>query len=141
MNKLGSLVFGGSGGASPFADIGLLLLRVFTGSALTTHGISKVPPQAKLVETVAGLGFPLPELFAWSAGLTELVGGALLVIGLFTRPAAALILFTMLVAAFNLHGGSPFSEQELGLLYGSVAFAFMLIGPGRFSIDALLFRR
>jgi len=142
MNRLTVWLFGGSGGASPLADLGLLWLRLFSGITIAfAHGIGKLPPKPGLIETTGKLGFPLPELFSWAAGLAEFGGGILVAIGLLTRPAAAFLVFTMLVAAFGLHGADPFSDQELALLYSSIFFVYLLSGPGRFSLDALLRQR
>ncbi|UFP96023.1 DoxX family protein [Gloeobacter morelensis] len=141
MNRILALLIGGYGGAAPLADVGLLVLRVFAGLTMASHGLGKVPPDAGLVETVASLGFAAPVFFAWSAGLAELVGGILLAVGLLTRPAAAAILFTMLVAGFILHGSQPFAEKELALLYAAVSFAFLLAGAGRFSLDGWIGER
>lgn len=141
MERLTALLFGGAGGASAAADAGLLVLRVFSGLAMAlTHGIAKLPPKPGFIQGVAGIGFPLPELFAWAAGLAEFGGGLLLAVGLLTRPAAAALLFTMLVAAFGLHGTDPFQDKELALLYGSAYLLFLVVGPGRFALDALLRR-
>ncbi len=137
-----NFLLGGVEIASPLANIGLLLLRVFTGLALLfQHGLHKMPPSPRFVERVSNLGFPLPELFAWAAGFAEAVGGSLLALGLFTRPASAFILVTMLVAAFGRHAGDPFSEKELALVYACVAVLFLLIGPARYGLDAVLRRR
>ncbi|CAN5781896.1 hypothetical protein BH23GEM5_BH23GEM5_03830 [soil metagenome] len=67
--KLREVLFGGSGGTSPQADVGLMLLRGFTGLALAlAHGLGKLPPNPRFVERVGGFGFPAPELFAWASG-------------------------------------------------------------------------
>jgi hypothetical protein len=44
----------------------------------------------------------------------------------------------MLVAAFGRHAGDPFSAKELALLYGCVAFLFLLVGSARYGLDAVL---
>lgn len=123
-------------------DAGLLALRVLAGVALAlAHGIGKLPPSARFVGGVAEMGFPVPGLFAWAAGLSEFAGGLLLALGLLTRPAAFVILVTMAVAAFIRQAGDPFGDRELALLYGSVALLYLLAGPGRLSLDAALVRR
>ena len=47
----------------------------------------------------------------------------------------------MAVAAFVRHGGDPFGKKELSILYALFALGIMLIGPGRYSLDAILRRR
>lgn len=120
---------------------GLLVLRVFAGLSLAlAHGFGKVPPSEGFVAGVAEMGFLAAPLFAWAAALAESVGGVLLALGLFTRPAAFFILANMLVASFVMQAGDPFLERELSLLYGAVAVLFLLAGSGRFGIDARLGR-
>ncbi len=130
-------IFGGSGGASFAADLGLCALRVLAGLGLAFgHGIKKLPPPDGFVKSVAGMG--MPGFMAWGATFAELGCGILLALGLFTRPAATLILITMGVAFFGVHLRQPFGRQELALLYGFIAFLFFLAGPGRLSVDHLI---
>lgn len=121
--------------------LGLAALRVFSGLAMAlAHGMGKVPPKAGFIGGVEAMGFPLPTVFAWGAGLAELVGGLLLALGLCTRPAALAIAGTMVVAAFVRHGGQPFATMELALLYLAVVLVFAVRGGGRLSLDHLLTR-
>lgn len=123
-------------------DLGLLLLRLIAGPALAfAHGIGKLPPTERFVAGVAEMGFPAPVLFAWAAGIAEFAGGLLLAVGLLTRPAAFLIVFTMAVAAFVRQAGDPFGEREAAVLHGSIALFYLIVGPGRLSLDAVLGRR
>lgn len=128
--------------SSPRAlDLALLLLRVGFGLALAfAHGLGKVRDipgfSAKIAARV-----PMSELLGPAAALSELVGGLLLALGLFTRPAATFVLVTMGVAAFHIHAADPFAKKELALAFGLVALALAFGGPGRFSLDARLFGR
>ena len=123
-------------------DFGLLWLRVLMGLGMANHGWGKVfgGHMDRFAEGVAALGFPLPGLFAWAAALSELAGGLLVAFGVVTRPAAAFIFFTMLVAAFVRHGADPFQKKELALAYLVMSGAVALLGAGRWSIDAWLYR-
>jgi putative oxidoreductase len=123
-------------------DVGLLVLRLSVGLMMAFgHGLGKVPVSERFVSGVAEMGFPMPTLFAWSAALSELVGGIFIALGLLTRPSSLMLLVTMAVAVFLRHGDDPFSKRELGLLYGAACIALAVAGPGRFSIDALIGRR
>jgi putative oxidoreductase len=144
-------------------DIGLLILRLAGLYLALGHGWGKVvglaSGQSHFVEGVAEMGFPLPVLFAWAAGLSELVGGVAVALGLFTRWAAGLAAVTMFVAAFVRHralsqllswlGVAPAAQEslkawgnpELAAVYMLVFVAVALLGPGRLSIDAVLGRR
>ncbi len=135
---LRQFLFGSDIHGSSLATLGLTLLRMFAGFGLITHGYGKIPPSAQFVEGVGRIGFPLPEVFAWAAALAESLGGALLLIGFLTRPASFFILFTMLTAVLGVHRADPFSRMELALLYAFVGLAFLLMGAGNWSIDALV---
>jgi putative oxidoreductase len=136
------LMVGGADGRSALLDFALLLLRAAAGASLALgHGLGKLPVSDQFVDGVAQMGLPAPAVFAWAAALSEAVGGALLAIGLLTRPAAFFILCTMATAFFVVHGADPFQNKELAMLYGVVALTFLLAGAGRYSVDALLRRR
>ena len=141
------VLFGGPGGATVVADVGLLVLRLVTGLLLALgHGWGKLPPPEGFVSGVGKLGFPQPTLFAWGATLAEFAGGLLIAIGLLTRPAALFVAFTMLTAAFLQHASDPWfmssapggGSKEPALLFLGPALALLLMGAGRFSIDALI---
>jgi len=89
---------------------------------------------------VEKLGFPLPELFAWMAALSEMIGGLLIILGMGTRFAAFLIFITMSVAAFIRHGSDPFRIKELALTYWTMAGTLILTGGGRYSLERYLSR-
>ena len=140
---LRNFFFGGPGGASPLADFGLLVLRL-TGLMLAFgHGLGKLPPNEQMVGGVSSMGFPAPALFAWLAALSEFGGGLLLALGLFTRPAALMVVLTMAVAAFRVHANDPWfmtgqgGAKEPALLFLLPALALLFTGSGRFGLDAL----
>ena len=98
-----------------------------------------------LAQGLAAGGLPAPSFFAWCATLAELVGAVLMIIGLATRPAAAAISFTMVVAWIMVHlkdrpkigaqGGAAF---EYPFLLSVAALAIAIAGAGRYSVDARL---
>ncbi len=122
-----------------YKDWGLLFLRVGLGVAFLFHGVPKLLGGP---EKWAGLGgaamAPLGISFApaaWGlmAALSESVGGLLLILGFFFRPACLLLAATMAVA-LNMHvsKGDPFNVYSHAMEDGIVFLALILIGPGRF---------
>ncbi len=121
------------------SDFGNLLFRLFVGLSMAlVHGLGKVPPSDKFIEGVESLGFPLPILFAWSAGLAELVGGFLIAAGLFTRWSAVFLGITMGVAAFGRHAADPFNVKEMALLYFFACVLLAFQGGGKYSLDRII---
>ncbi|MBN9380665.1 MAG: DoxX family protein [Chitinophagaceae bacterium] len=70
----------------------------------------------------------------------EIFCGLLLVLGLFTRFAALVLVIQLAVAAFLFHKGQGLDHQELALLYLTAFSSILLIGPGRFSVDGMMGR-
>jgi putative oxidoreductase len=131
------LLFGSSDGF--VGDLAQASLRVFAGLTMAiAHGLPKFPPGEQLVGGLTQMGFPVPELFAWLAVGAELLGGLFLCIGFLTRPSAAFLAITMLVAAVVVHGADPFQKKEMALLYFFISFFFMLKGAGKLSIDQFI---
>jgi len=129
-------------GTSPDANVGILILRLFIGAALMTHGISKMfGGLAKFTEFVTSLGVPAPQVMAFLAAFAESFGALFLAIGLLTRPAAFMIICTMAVAIFGAHGDAGFAKQEMAWLYLVPALMFMLKGAGKWSLDHLLSKK
>jgi len=120
--------------------VGLLWLRIFTGVGIAYHGYGKVfgGHIEKMIPGVAAMGFPQPEIFAWAAALSEFVGGILIAIGLFTRPAAFFVFVTMGVAAFIAHRADPLSAKELALAYFASSGALMFMGSGQYSLGSMI---
>lgn len=85
----------------------LLLLRIYLAPVMMQAGWNKFIGWENTVawfgNTEWGLGLPMPELMAFLAASTELVGGALLLIGLATRLVAIPLMVTMIVAIFTVH--------------------------------------
>src|SRR5687767_3254970 len=116
-------------GATP-ADLGLLVIRLFFGTTLAfAHGWGKVSDLGGFADKIANK-VPMAGLLGPAAGLSEFVGGLLLAIGLFTRPAAFFAMVTMLVAGLYIHAADPFPKKELAFAYAAAAIALLIAGPG-----------
>ena len=124
------------------ANVGLLILRVFLGAALLTHGWGKMfGDLGGFIDGVAQMGFPAPTVMGFLAAFAESIGAILLAVGLLTRPAAFLIAATMAGAALKIHAGQGFAAQEAAWLYFVPALFFLLKGAGKWSLDALLAKK
>ncbi len=133
-------------------DWALLILRIFLGVCFIIHGLGKlglVGPgnMAGFSSWLKSLGFPLPELQARAAMLTEIAGGTLIACGLGTRFAALFCFITMIVAATLGHKGAGYlitnnpPGNEYALNLAMLMIVLVLLGPGHFSLDAVLFSR
>jgi putative oxidoreductase len=124
------------------STVGWTLVRVVFGLALAlAHGLPKVMgDMGRFAQGVAELGLPYPLYFAWAASLAELVGGLMVALGLFTRPAAFFAATTLAVALYR-HRMDDFGRMELAVLYLAVFLAAVFIGGGPLSFDARMRRR
>jgi len=129
-------------GTTADANLGILILRVFIGAALMTHGVPKMFGGLEgFTGYVASLGVPAPQLMAFLAAFAESFGALFLLLGLLTRPAALMILINMAVATLGAHKGQPFAKQELAWLYFFPALLFLLKGAGTWSLDRFISRK
>lgn len=112
------------------------VLRIMSGLLFLQHGTTKY---LHFPETQMSGASPLT--MSGIAGLIELVGGALLVLGLFTRPAALIMSGTMAVAYFYAHAPRGFfpilNGGELSALYCFVFLYLAAAGPGSWSVDRI----
>ena len=117
--------------------LALLLLRCALGAIFIYHGFPKLFGQTqRFVTAFANLG--LPGWTAYVAGVIELFGGALLILGLFTRVVGLLLTAHMGVAMwkFNLsEGWMALREYELPLVLAITAFTLATVGAGVISLD------
>lgn len=128
-------------GASPLhswsIDLAALILRASFGALmLLNHGMSKW--NRLFSQEFGNFPDPLGVGIHNSLALTvfaEVLGALLLVVGLFTRFSAALMAFTMLIAAFYVHWEDPFKEKEHALLFFLASVSTYLIGAGKYSLD------
>lgn len=127
-------------------DAGLAALRTIVGIVFLAHGAQKlfVFGIDGLTGAFASMGVPLAGLVAPAVALLELLGGAALVLGLFTQAVSIALAVVMFGALILVHLPAGFFmpdglEFVLTLLAASGALALM--GPGAFSLDAVRARR
>ena len=134
MRKLLSTAY--SDGAFNFA---LLVQRVVTGMLmLIGHGLPKI---SNFSEYSSNFYDPFHIGHRNSLVLVilaELFCSMLLVLGLFTRIAAFVIVLDLSIAVFIYHHGQPLKNVDLGAIYLTSIFTIMIIGPGRISVDGMM---
>jgi putative oxidoreductase len=129
-------------------DTALFLLHALVGLLFVGHGAQKlfgvlgghgIEGTGAFMEL---LGLRPGRLHALAAGSGELIGGALLALGLLTPVAAALLTAVMVAATLTAHRGKGIWVSdggfELPLVYVAVVFALAAIGVGDISLDAVL---
>lgn len=133
------------------AGIAALVLRVPVGVILAAHGAQKLfgwfggYGLEGTGQWLASIGMEPGYLMALLAGSAEFFGGVALVLGLLTRPAAAVSAFTMLVAIFSVHISHGLFLSNNGYEYALALFAATLAlsiqGSGSFAIDNTLAKK
>ncbi|GBF10844.1 MAG: DoxX family protein [Tepidibacillus sp.] len=129
-------------------NLGLLIIRLVVGLTFAGHGSQKLfgwfggyglKGTGGWMESI---GVKPGVLMAFAAGISELVGGLLFTFGLYIPFAALLIVITMLVAIFTVHGKNGYWATANGFEYNfiliAVAIGVALIGPGAYTVSALL---
>lgn len=133
-----------------WTDLALLVARGFIGVCFVIHALGKLGVVGTgnmqgFTEWLDSLGVPMPGVQARMAMLSELVGGSLLAAGFLMRPACVILIGTMIVAGKLGHKGAgylitnepPGAEYTINL--AAICFVLLLLGPGAFSLDALIF--
>jgi len=124
-----------------FQPLGLLVLRVAAGIVFVYHGYPKLAHLGNGMQSFF-VQHGLPGYFVYVAGVLEVFGGVLLVIGLFTRPVALLLAMEMGVAIWKVHSGGGYlavKDYEFPLALGAGCLALATVGAGMISLDYPLY--
>ncbi len=124
-------------------DLGRLILRLVVGVLILVHGISKISGGVGfIVDAVGKAGLPGP--FGYLVYVSEVVAPILLIIGLWTRAAALVVVIGMAFAVALVHLGQFFTlnqaggwSLELQGMYFFGALAIVFLGAGRYSLGGL----
>lgn len=124
-------------------DTGKLILRVTLGVLILLHGIAKISGG---IDGIGGMlaKMGLPAALSYLVYVGEVLAPALVILGVFTRPAALVIVVNMIVAVALAHSQQLFSlgktgghALELQFMFLFAAVAVALLGAGRFSLGGL----
>jgi putative oxidoreductase len=119
-------------------NFAMLLLRLVFGLTLCLHyGVAKI---TSFSEYVHNFFDPFGIGHRWSLVLAiigEVFGSMLLILGLFTRIAALVLVFEMCVIIFMYKHSQPFNYHENAVLFFIGFAVILLVGPGRISVDAM----
>ena len=126
----------------------LLVIRLYWGFRFAQTGLGKLMNLDRTVGYFESLNIPMPKLNAIMAGSTECLGGALLALGLFARPASIPLIGTMAVAYWTADREALMaitSEPDKFVTAAPFLFLFaslivLVFGPGKLSLDALFGR-
>jgi putative oxidoreductase len=125
-------------------DFAPLPLRLFAGTFLIYMSQDNVFSGARMNEFeqfLTRFGFPLPALAAPLSVYAQFAAGILFLLGLFVRPAAAVMIVNFLVALAMVHTRAPFREALDPTAMLAASASLLLLGAGRLSVDAWLARR
>lgn len=128
----------------------LLFVRLIWGWGFIQAGYGKLTHLERTIQYFTDLNLPLPVVNAVLASSTELIGGALLLVGLFSRAISLPLIVTMIVAyltaerdalasLFTSDNSAFFSAAPWPFLFASLII--LLFGPGKLSLDSLLLKR
>ena len=126
------------------SDWAPLVLRLSAGLVFVAHGWQKYGAMVAFGDFLDSLGVPLPGLFAGVVVAVEIIGGAALILVLFTHWAAKLLALDMLAAFFLFHWSNGVFVQnngyELVLLLFTASFAVTVLGAGKWSLDKMFWK-
>lgn len=134
--------YNNSNSGSILKDIVVLAVRVFIGFAMLSHGFPKLQMllAGGKIEFFDFMGMG-PQISLILTVFAEFVCSILLILGLFTRVSLGFLIFTMVIAAFVVHGADPLEKREMSLVYLSVYLLLMVVGAGKVSVDHMIERR
>jgi len=127
-----------------FTEFGPVFVRFLVGFHLFYGNWGRLVQHAAFNEFRALLvrtHFPMPTVYAYLSSGSQVLCGILFMLGLFTRPAAAIMVFNFVVALVMVHWGQPYPRQFPALMMLCTSIFLLLHGPGRVALDNVIRRR
>lgn len=129
-----------NGGLNP--GLGLAILRIVLGVIFIAHGWPKFGSMEATADFIGSVGVPAPAFAAWAIALLETIGGALLILGLFVTPVAALLAVHMVMGIFLVHLPNGFyvispgsGGYEFNLILSASLLALIFVGAGNWALQ------
>jgi len=123
----------------------LLVIRLILAYGFFNPAKMKLSNMPDIISWFASMDIPFPALNAYLAAYSEALGVALLLLGLGTRLISIPLIVDMWVAIVKVHGANGFEASnngfEIPLYYMIMLFALFIMGPGKASVDYILFRK
>ena len=113
-------------------NLGLLLLRLTTGFIFLANGVMKLQNMDMVIGYFSSMGIPV--FLTWIVALAEVIFGAMVILGIFTRKAATVLGIIIVFAFILVHSKGDFGGMELAIALFGATFALASIGGGRYSV-------
>ncbi|QHT71858.1 DoxX family protein [Rhodocytophaga rosea] len=120
---------------------GLLVIRLMVGAFMLYHGWEVFDGEKMngYAKWLTDMQFPSPVLMGYLGKGTEWLSGLLITLGLLTRFACLIMAVTMSIITFGIGEGRIFMQEQHPFLFVVLAMVFFFVGPGRWSLDYVLF--
>lgn len=130
--------------ASPlWQTTGLCFVRIIVGFFMIYHGWEVFDKEimSGYLTWDSFKGFSSPAFMVYMGKIAELIAGIFLLIGLFTRLASLVLIFTMIYVSFFVGHGKVWYEDQHPFLFVLLGLVFFFTGSGKWSVDQLLLRK
>jgi putative oxidoreductase len=130
--------------SNPWLPNAIVIVRVILGLLISRHGLEVFEPgqmEGMIRWMKDDFDFPAPAFMTYLAKAIEFACGLLLAIGLFSRISSLLLAIVMGVIVFGIGKSAIFYDDEHPFLFCLFFVTFFIIGPGKISLDYLLFDR
>ena len=127
-----------------YAEFGPVFIRVLIGFHLFYGNwgrLVQTPAYNDFVAMLTRNHFPMPSIMAYVSAGAQVICGILFMAGLFTRPAAAVMVVDFILALAMVHWGQPYPRQAMALIMLCTSLFLLLHGPGRLALDNVVRKR
>jgi len=115
-------------------SLGLLVMRIVIAIIFVTHGVMKLGAIDQTVGFFASVGIPMASVMAWVVALLEVIGGIMILLGLWTGFFGTLLAIVMVVAIFTVKIKMGFQMAEVDIAMLALILGVVLAGPGKYAL-------